>query len=131
MGWCDQSQSYFKVTHADLKKARVKLSSILKEAEVVDKRLRESKITVTSWFGLKHTVLTQREHIIKNMHGWAWFHDMAKHLGYISSKEYDLMELSYRLPEVGELDLWISAEQIFLTESDWHKVNICLKWGEE
>lgn len=130
MGWCDQSQSYFKVTHADLNKARVKLLSILKEAEVIDKRLRESKITVTSWFGLKHTVLTQREHIIKNMHGWAWFHDMAKHLGYISSKEYDLMELSYRLPEVGDLDLWISAEQIFLTESDWHKINSCLKWRE-
>jgi hypothetical protein len=64
------------------------------------------------------------------MHGWAWFHDMAKHLGYISTEEHDLLELRYRLPEVEDLDLWISSEQIFLTESDWKKVNICLKWRE-
>ena len=130
MGWCDQSQSYFKVTHADLNKARVKLLSIEKETAAIDNRLRESKVVITSWFGLKRKVMTQREHVVKSMHCWAWFHDMAEHLGYISPEEHDLLELRYRLPDVEDLDLWISSEQIFLTESDWRKVNICLKWRE-
>lgn len=122
------SESYFKVAHEDLEKARLKLTAIIEYSNTVDHRLKTTKVSVPCWLGLRHKTMSQHDHVVREMHGWCWFHDVALHFGYITEEEHRFCELTYRIPTLHDLDLWKKANEIFLTESDWRKVMACLEW---
>lgn len=126
MGYLSNS-TYVSPTKEQIRMALTKVERMYEFYKPVVLRLQTDEVEVSSWFGLRKTVMSKDKHILKvNKNSFIPYHTRAYSMGYITLEEYKIFKFMMGAPTLNQLREWRDAERVYLGEFDYSELMFAL-----